>query len=223
MHFKVWRLIFEVVKDKKSSSQKGQQIKGNKFLEINGYCRTYSIITENLKSLLGVFDLRYINDLFSKSKVRGVDEKNIFPILFLIRFLDFDNVLQLMRSGLSKKLACKKSLNLGGSQSEDLDAQIADISIVLMSYTIPALKKRFDDYETLGELFRGFKGMMLQKTLAQKTWSLLSGLFDSVFADLGIDWQAFIRIFILKRNHILEEIHKNFNELFSSPMQLAEN
>lgn len=479
-----------------------QQTKDNKLSEINNYCKTYSIITENLKSLLGVFDLRYINTLFSRSKVRGVDGKNIFPILFLIRFLDFENVSQLMHSGLSEKLGCKKdvfydfmknpridwrkvvflfakqalkiirekseddgkrqprclivddslliktgkkiemigkvhdhvshrfhlgmkmltlgysdgkgflpldfslhhepgkkgnrglnkkeleaqfskereegapgrerelemskdkismalemmahdigkidyvladswficekfikeiksfgkgieviglmksnrkvkigdrnyradtvpevkrkdakyssklkchyislpmsykgiemrgywirmkgqknwcllistdqkdsflkamrtyqirwsievffrdckqNLNLGGCQSKDLDAQIADISIVLMNYTVLALKKRFEDYETLGEIFRGFKEMMLKKTLVQKIWSLLIGLFDSVFAEFGIDWNAFIRIFIIKRNHILEEIEKNFSELFSSPMQLAEN
>jgi|AntDeeMinimDraft_4_1070355.scaffolds.fasta_scaffold01030_6 hypothetical protein len=82
-----------------------QHFKGNKFSEINGYCQNHSVLAQNLKSLLGVFDLGYINKLFSKSKLRGVDAKDIFPVLFLIRFLDFNNVSQFMGSG----LACRQA------------------------------------------------------------------------------------------------------------------
>jgi RNAse (barnase) inhibitor barstar len=118
---------------------------------------------------------------------------------------------------------CKQNLALGRCQSKDLDAQIADTSIVLMNYIVLALKKRFGDYETLGGLFRRFKEIMLQKTLVQKIWALLISLFDSLFAGLGIEWQAFIRRLIYKQNLVMEEVRKNFNELFSNTAQLAEN
>src|SRR5699024_10080340 len=47
---------------------------------------------------------------FSSAKIRGIDGREIFPVLFLIRFLDFDNGRQLMRSGLSPKLSHQKDV-----------------------------------------------------------------------------------------------------------------
>lgn len=52
---------------------------------------------------------------------------------------------------------CKQYLGLGKNQSRDLDAQIASTTICFAQYTILALYKRNEKYETIGKLFEGCK------------------------------------------------------------------
>jgi len=62
----------------------------------------------------------------------------------------------------------KQYLNLGKSQSNYFNAQIADTTICLMQYLLLALLKRFESYETIGGVFRGSKQAMLELTLADR-------------------------------------------------------
>lgn len=110
---------------------------------------------------------------------------------------------------------CKQNLGLGACQSTDLDAHIATISIVLMNYTVLALKKRFQDYETLGELFRDFKDLLLQQTIVQRIWIILIRFFDSVFSTMGIDWNLFVKTLINKQEAILQNINQVFAPLYA--------
>src|SRR5208337_2294952 len=48
----------------------------------------------------------------------------------------------------------RKYFNLGKSQSEDFDGQIADISLSIIQYNIFSIAKRVAAYETLGNLFK---------------------------------------------------------------------
>ena len=50
-----------------------------------------------------------------------------------------------------------KNLNLGKSQSNYFNAQVADTTICLMQYILLALYKRFESYETIGGIFRNSK------------------------------------------------------------------
>lgn len=110
---------------------------------------------------------------------------------------------------------CKQNLGFSHCQSLDFDAQIANISIVFMNYLILALKKRFQDYETLGVLFMHFKEMMLKRTIVQKIWELLVELFESVFMFLGVEWELYIQTLIYKQDEIIKEMEKSLNTLFS--------
>lgn len=110
---------------------------------------------------------------------------------------------------------CKQNLGLGGCRSKDLDSHIATISLVLMNYTALSLKKRFEDYETLGGLFRDFSGMMLRETIVQRTWKVLVQLFASILPLLGVDWNRFMSVIIEKQESIMEDIQKNFQSLSS--------
>lgn len=110
---------------------------------------------------------------------------------------------------------CKQNLGLNGCRSKDLDAHIATISLVLMNYTALSLKRRFEDYETLGELFRDFSKMMLRETIVQRTWKVLVKLLTSLLPMLGVDWNRFMSVVIEKQESILEEIQKNFQSLSS--------
>lgn len=111
---------------------------------------------------------------------------------------------------------CKQNLGLNACQSKDFDAHIATISIVFMNYMVLALKKRFEDYETLGILFRDLKGIMLKQTIAQKIWNILIQLFDSVFASLGVNWDLFIRTIINYHEVFLQKLDDALEELYPS-------
>jgi hypothetical protein len=55
-----------------------------------------------------------------------------------------------------------------------------------------SLRKRFDDYETMGEVFRDFKIELLEITLVEKLWQIMELLFQEILADPGVDWEIFL-------------------------------
>ena len=65
---------------------------------------------------------------------------------------------------------CKQNLNINKCQSTDFDAHIAWITLSFISYMMLSLRKRFYDYETMGEVFRDFKNELLEITLVEKLW-----------------------------------------------------
>ena len=54
------------------------------------------------------------------------------------------------------------------------------------------VRKRFDDYETMGEVFRAFKNELLEITLVEKLWQIIEILFQEILAELGVDWEIFL-------------------------------
>jgi IS4 transposase len=72
----------------------------------------------------------------------------------------------------------KQYLQLGKCQSQDFDAQIANISISFMLYTQLAYLKRVNSYETMGELFRQAKQDICEKNLAERLWELFEELLS---------------------------------------------
>lgn len=85
----------------------------------------------------------------------------------------------------------KQFLQLGKSQSNDFDAQIADTTVSIIVYLLLNLHKRFSDYETLGEIFREENQQLRELTLWEKLWGffleiimLLAELFDTDIEDL---------------------------------------
>ena len=53
-------------------------------------------------------------------------------------------------------------------QSRHFAAQIAHVSITCLQYNILSLAKRFSDYETIGELFRGTMEDALEVAFAER-------------------------------------------------------
>lgn len=81
----------------------------------------------------------------------------------------------------------KQYLNLGKSQANDFDAQIADTTIAMIQYTILTLFKRFQAYETIGELFRESQRRLLELTLAERLWNLFIELQRQIVELFGIE------------------------------------
>lgn len=66
----------------------------------------------------------------------------------------------------------KQYLNLGKSESNDFDAQIADATISMIQYIVLGFYKRFLSYETTGELFRESRQQLIELTIVNRIWVL---------------------------------------------------
>jgi hypothetical protein len=81
----------------------------------------------------------------------------------------------------------KKHLKLVKSQANDFDAQIADVTISMMQYIILTFHKRFQAYETLGELFRQNQQYFLELTLVERLWGLFLELQRQIIELFELD------------------------------------
>lgn len=108
----------------------------------------------------------------------------------------------------------KQNLMLGKCQSNDFDAHLATTSLAFMHYIVLALGKRFESYETMGEVFRAFKDKLLEQTLYQKVWALLVGLYKNILALLGVQWDMFVKSFI--ENDEVKNLLSDYANIFSS-------
>jgi hypothetical protein len=81
----------------------------------------------------------------------------------------------------------KQYLHIEKCQSLDFDAQIADTTIRMMQYLILTFKKRFESYETLGEVFRHSQEMLQEMVLAERLWLLFLAIVKEIGETLDID------------------------------------
>jgi len=82
---------------------------------------------------------------------------------------------------------CKQYLQLGKSQNTDFCGQIADASMAMITYTILSLYKRFEAYETIGELFRNTEHEMLEKTILERIEIVILKILHDLLEILCID------------------------------------
>jgi hypothetical protein len=76
--------------------------------------------------------------------------------------------------------------------STDFDIQIPWITLSFMSYMILFLRKRFDDYELMSEVFRDFKNELLEIILVEKLCQNISLIYQEIFAEIVVDWEIFL-------------------------------
>lgn len=81
----------------------------------------------------------------------------------------------------------KQYLGLGKCQSNDLDAHFTDITVTMVQYVLLTLRKRFEDYETKGELFKSSQGQMLELTLMHRIWGLFIEIVTQLAEAFAID------------------------------------
>ena len=86
----------------------------------------------------------------------------------------------------------KQLLNLGGCQSSNFDAQIAETTISMISYLLLTLRFRYDNYESKGALYRSMNAEKLRETLDRRLWGLFVELLNAVSDILGIDAEDLI-------------------------------
>ena len=83
----------------------------------------------------------------------------------------------------------KQLLNLGGCQSSNFDAQIAETTISMVAYLLLTLRFRYDNYESKGALYRSMNADVLRETLDRRLWGLFIELVCSICEVLELDPQ----------------------------------
>ena len=68
---------------------------------------------------------------------------------------------------------CKQLLDFGRCQSVHFSAQIASFTLTMMQYNILCTVKRFEAYETVGELFREATAGTLELSASDRIWELI--------------------------------------------------
>jgi len=82
---------------------------------------------------------------------------------------------------------CKQYLRLGACQNTDFDGQIADATMALITHTILTLQRRFEAYETMGELFRESQQHLLELTLWERILKVFIKILQQLSEILTID------------------------------------
>lgn len=123
---------------------------------------------------------------FSKASKRG----NWHGIMTTNTDLTFNEAYKIYSIRWSVEVFFKESkqlLGLGKCQSQDFDAQIASTTICLLQYNILSVAKRFDKYETLGELFRTSQKETLELTIAERIFLIIREVVIELSEILEID------------------------------------
>jgi hypothetical protein len=81
----------------------------------------------------------------------------------------------------------KGLLNLGGCESNNFDAHIADATVSMITYILLSFRYRFEHYESKGELFRVMNANYLRMTLDKRLWELFIEVIRMMAVDLNID------------------------------------
>jgi len=81
----------------------------------------------------------------------------------------------------------KQLLNLGGCQSNNFDAQIAETTISMIAHLLLTLRYRYEHYESMGALYRSMNAEILNKTLDRRLWGLFQELACTLAEILGMD------------------------------------
>lgn len=82
---------------------------------------------------------------------------------------------------------CKQYLPLGACQNTNFDGQIADTTMALATHTILTLHRRFEAYETMGDLFRESQQYLLELTLLEHILKVFIKMLHQLMEILSID------------------------------------
>jgi hypothetical protein len=110
----------------------------------------------------------------------------------------------------------KGLLNLGGCQSSNFDAQIADTTISMIACILLSFRFRYEHYESKGALFRSMNNECLRITLERRLWGLFLETIRAVAEILDIDADD-----LLKRVLTNSEAEKVLNLYFERSFKRA--
>lgn len=101
----------------------------------------------------------------------------------------------------------KQYLGLGKCQAQNFDAQIAATTLCMLQYNLLSLVKRFNDYETLGELFREARKDTLQITISEKIWLIITEIAAKLSEILEIDAELLMQKICSENETLTKDIN----------------
>ncbi len=199
---------------------KGQKYKASSIPEVKQKEMHYS---KTFKCHYLSFDFSYKSIEMKGFWVRMKGQNNWKLLISTDKKMSFINTMKYYQIRWSVEVFfkdCKQNLGLNSCQSTDMDAYFAHFSIVMMNYMVLGLRKRFEDYETLGELFKHTKELILEKNLVEKIWEIVLELYVKIFSELGVELDFFIQK-IVEMKESLEQYMKNTLAILSLTNQRA--
>jgi hypothetical protein len=110
----------------------------------------------------------------------------------------------------------KGLLNLGGCQSSNFDAQIADATISMIAYILLSFRFRYEHYESKGALYRSMNNECLRMTLDKRLWELFLETIRVIAEVFDIDADD-----LLQRVLINSEAEQLLNLFFEERLKTA--
>lgn len=101
----------------------------------------------------------------------------------------------------------KQYLGLGKCESQDFDAQIAHTTLCMLQYNILSTVKRFDKYETLGQLFKQAQRETLEITINERIWLIIIELLAKLAVFLEVDTEMLMEKLIYDNQDIKKLIN----------------
>jgi hypothetical protein len=144
-----------------------------------------------------IYDGMSVTLFFSKVGTNG-DWKVILTTDTKLSFLQTIEIYQIRWSIEVFFKEAKQLLNLGGCQSSNFDAQITDTTITMIAYILLALRLRYDDYESMGALFRAMNAEILQKTIDIRLWEMFVELIQTVCQMIEKDFDDVMELIMRK-------------------------
>ena len=108
----------------------------------------------------------------------------------------------------------KQLLNLGKCQSNNFDAQIADTTISMIAYILLSLRYRYDNYESMGALYRAMNADILRQTLDRRLWGLIIELLVQIALVFDTDIDSLLEK-IFTNNNAQNLINKMMDNSFA--------
>ncbi len=117
---------------------------------------------------------------------------------------------------------CKQYLRLGRSQNTNFDGQIADTTLTLVTHIILSLQKRFESYETMGEIFRATQQKLLELTLWERLIKIFMKLITELLEILCVDIEEIMEKLMQnnKASNKLETILQSMSGFLDNPEKI---
>lgn len=103
---------------------------------------------------------------------------------------------------------CKQLFQMGACQSNNLDHQIAHITISMFQHILLTILYRFEAYESRGELFETVENLLDRATLADRIYGLMIELIETVSLHLDMDASGLMKSLMSDTTAI-----KSFNKI----------
>jgi len=177
---------------------KGQKYTYGQLRNLLGKAKRCRKLGMYYKEAVVIYNGKEIKLFFSKKGMNG-KWKVLLCTDTSLSFLDMIKIYQIRWTIEVFFKESKQLFGLGRCQSNDFDAQIAEITITMVQHIILTLRYRFDKYESKGGLFKGIKGEIIEERLNQRLW----GLFIALLKIIEILFED------MDHERVLEKIYHN--------------
>lgn len=160
-------------------------------------CRKYKCLYISLRAQLGSQSVRIFLIKYGKNNTWNIMLCSDMQMGFVKAF-----ELYQMRWNIEVlNKECKSYLALGQCQGRNFNGQIADCTLCFMTYIVLALGKRFSTYETIGEMFRAEKELLLALTLWNRLLACIEKILMALAELLGAEPMVMIQGLLNNNEH----------------------